>query len=715
VAFRPVITSPLTRREAEVAELVRDGLTNREMAARLFLSERTVEGHVAQICSKLGVRSRLQIATWILEQEGRQQPAELPLLRGPAPAAVPTRWGRVRLWLAAGLVLCLAAGGVVAFSRVSGATPSPKPRTIATLLAGLNRPAGVVAAPNRDAVYIADSGDNALRILAGDGTSQVLTGKEKWLGLPMKDPTGLAVDRAGRVYIADTGNNRVLVFDLYYMAVLAGTGKAGFAGDEAAAGAAQLDSPEAVAVDSTGNVYIADTGNNRIREVDAATGVIKTVAGGGNTDPFSGNYLGLYPLTMRLTHPEGVAVTTDGNLVIADTRAHGIYELPRDAAGSFGPMRRLAGTGTRGFSGDGRPAAAALISEPRGLAIDQQGNIIFADSGTNRIRKIDRRGEISTIAGSGALGIAGDSGAALSASLAFPAAVSPDNQGNLLIADTGNAAVRVVRPAGTPSAVKTSVGTQPSFPAGSYMAQIQARGKLIAEARDWAPFFAYKNPSTGVLEGFDVAMLRAVARAIFGRDDASVLEFVSPPNFDTRIAAVQSGAVDIADSTLVDDPAVTERVDLADPYSRTVDLLLVPKSSPVRSYADLAGKSVCIINAGFITPQLALEIRRSQPAIAGIVIADRDHCLIALHSGKVNAIYGHSPDTVTATVEDPTVVFTNTLQVPRLWAYAVPKGHPEFVQFLNGLVQQLQTDGQWNATARAWLNGYDSTFNPLIR
>ena len=143
--------------------------------------------------------------------------------------------------------------------------------------------------------------------------------------------------------------------------------------------------------------------------------------------------------------------------------------------------------------------------------------------------------------------------------------------------------------------------------------------------------------------------------------------------------------------------------------------MLVPKSSPVRSYADLAGKSVCIINAGFITPQLALEIRRSQSDVGGILIADRDHCLSALHNGKVDAIYGHSPDTVTAVEEDPTVKFTNTLQVPRLWAYAVPKGHPEFVQFLNGLVEQLQKDGRWNATARAWLNGYDNTFDPLIR
>jgi polar amino acid transport system substrate-binding protein len=326
---------------------------------------------------------------------------------------------------------------------------------------------------------------------------------------------------------------------------------------------------------------------------------------------------------------------------------------------------------------------------------------------------IGQSGLISTMAGSGVLGFGGDSGPAESARLAFPAAVGADRYGNMLITDTGNARVRVVRQARASQLATSSAGSLPAFPTGSYMAQIQARGRLIAEVRDWAPFFAYRNPLNGHLEGFDVEMLRAVATAIFGRDDPSVLEFVSPPNFDARIAAVRSGAVDIADSTLVD-PAVASRVDLADPYSRTVDLLLVRKDSPVRSYGDLVGKRVCIINSGFITPQLAIEIRQSQPALAGILIATRDECLGMVHAGKVDAIYGHSPDTVTAAAEDPTVVFTNTLQVPRLWAYAVPKGHPEFVQFLNGLVEQRLKNGQWKGLARAWLNGYDDTFNPLI-
>jgi ABC-type amino acid transport substrate-binding protein/DNA-binding CsgD family transcriptional regulator/sugar lactone lactonase YvrE len=710
VAFRSVISLPLTRRELEVADLVRDGLTNREIAARLFLSERTVEGHVAQICSKLGVRSRLQIATWVLEQEGREPPASPELLSGSGSPTIARPRLRRRTWVALALVLCLALGGVVAVVRGSGTTHQSTPLTIATLQAGLNQPSGVVADPNRDVVYIADSGNDALRSLASDGTSESVTGKE--FGLPMRHPTGLAVDRAGRVYIADTGNHRVLVFDRYYMAVLTGTGQKGFSGDDGPASAAQLDSPEAVAVDTSGNLYIADTGNNRIRVVNGATGVITTVAGGGVTDPFTGDYLGLYPLTLRLHEPEGLAVDGAGDLFIADTRAHAIYEVPRSAQGSFGPVRRLAGTGRHGFSGDGGQAAVAEISEPRGLTIDPQGDVLFADSGNNRIRTINRGGMISSVAGSGTLGFVGDFGPAPLARLAFPSAVSADPSGKLYVADTSNGRVRVLRRGTTPPVAKTLA--RRSFPPGSYMAQIQSRGKLIAEVRDWVPFFAYKDPRTNRLEGFDIDMIRAVARAIFGRDDASVLQFVSPRGLDPRIAAVQSGAVDIADATLVNE-SVAARVDLADPYLRTVDLLLVRKGSPIRSYADLVGKTVCIATAGAITPELVVELRQAQPLVGDVVTRDHDQCVSALSTGKADAIYGHSPDTVAIAAADPTVAFTNTLQGPRQWGWAVRNGHPEFVQFLNGLLGQLQSDGRWKAAARKWLNGYDDTFDPLIR
>ena len=708
MAFGSVVALPLTRREMEVADLVRDGLTNREIAARLFLSERTVEGHVGQICSKLGVRSRLQIATWVLEQEGRQPSTAMDQVSlPPTPQVAARRSHRARLWIPLLLAVALALGAVVvAFSQRPPARSEPL--VISTYQAGLNQPGGVVADPARGVVYIADSGNDQLRIVASDGSSRTVTGRE--FGLPLKHPTGLAVDRVGRLYIADTGNHRVLEFNAYYLSVVAGTGQAGFSGDDGVAAAAQLDSPEALAVDTSGNIYIADTGNNRVRVVDGRTSLITTLAGGGETDPFTGDYLGLYRLTIRLHQPAGVAINAAGDLFVADTGAHAIYEFTRSAQGSFGPVRKLAGTGVRGFSGDGGRAAEARISEPRGLSIDRQGDLVFADSGNNRIRRISR-GAIDTMAGSGVLGFTGDLSAAPSAALAFPATVASDSNGGLYVADTGNARIRLLSQSGGRSVAKPSASIRPSFPAGSYMAQIQARGKLLAVVRDWQPFFAYRNPATGRVEGFDIDMTRAVARAIFGRDDASVLQFEALAR-EKRISTIQAGAADIADGTLIND-ANSNLVNLSDQYLRTVDLLLVRKVSPIRSFADIAGKTVCVVSGG--TLKIAPEVTQAQPKVGGLILGSRDECLNALHAGRADAIYGHSPDTVALAAADPGLTFTTALQAPRLWGLAVPKGHPEFVQFLNGLIEQYMTEGGWNASARKWLNGYDDTFNPQIK
>ena len=708
MAFRSVTTLPLTRRELEVADLVRDGLTNREIAGRLFLSERTVEGHVAQICSKLGLRSRLQIATWVVEQETREAPKPVQLEALPAAPRPGRRSIRLNVWLGIVLVAALAIGGLASAARGNTSLGSAM-LSMTTLTAGLNQPSGVVADPDRDAIYIADSANDAIQVLHGDGSRVRISGKD--FGFPMNHPTGLAVDRAGRLFIADTGNNRILMFDRYYMSVLTGTGHPGFAGDNGTADAAQLDSPGGVAVDQLGNVYIADTGNNRVREIDAGTGQITTVAGGGETDPFTGNYLGQYPLTIRLHRPVSVAITNGGDLVVADTGAHAIYEIPRAAGRNFGAVRRIAGDGTRGYSGDGGPAAAARISEPSGLAIDQQGDIVFADAGNNRVRMINPHGWISTAAGSGALGFNGDSGPALSAELAYPAAVSADVTGNLYVADTGNARVRLFRDSKNPVSKKTAVGARPTFPAGSYMAQIQARGKIVAFVRNQFPFFAYPNPQTGRLEGFDIDMIRAVTRAIFGRDDSSVLEFVTPPR--DRITTVLAGLVDVADATLID-PQNLRDVDFSDPYLRTVDLLLVTKGSPIHAFADLAGKTVCVPDSK-LAPQLQAEARQSQPLLARVFIAPLAQCLTAVHAGSADAIYDHTPGALAALAADPSLILTKTLLGPRMYGLALPKGHPEFVQFLNGVVEQLYKDGRWTAEAKTWLHGYDDTFNVLLR
>lgn len=697
--FRVIKTSRLSRREREVAELVSQGLTNREIAGQLFLSERTIEGHIAKIAAKVGVRSRVQIATWMLESGA--------LLPTSAPVRSAARWRPQPRPLLAVAVTCLVllASAAVLVGRILAPTTASAP-VISTVLAGLSGPAGVASDPKRGVVYIADTGNDEVRVISSTGTTRKLA------GLGTKGATGLAVDPAGRLYIADTGNNRVLVVTRYYAAVLAGAGRPGFSGDNGPAAAAQLDSPEAVAVDGAGNVYIADTGNDRIRVVDAKTGTIATVAGGGQADPFTQDYLGLYALTIRLHHPEGVAVDSIGNLFISDTRAQAIYELSKAAQGSFGPVQRLVGTGVRGFTGDGGPAPKAKISDPRGMAVDAQGRLYFADSGNNRIRRFNR-GMIESIAGDGRLGSAGDQGTAVSAQLAVPAGVSADAAGGIYIADTGNGRVRVVGNSSLNQSVKPAV--RPTFASGSFMAQIQARGKLIAEVRGGPdtpfPFFAFRNPDTHELEGFDIDMMRAVAKAIFGRDDSSVLELRTVARPD-RMSALKQGAVDIADAMLITDANATQ-VDLSDPYLRTVDLMVVRKGSPIASFADSGGKRVCVVYARSFS--LAADLAQAQPRLGGEIIGSREDCLTALKSGQVDAVFGHSPDTLAMAAEDPSLNFTSALTSPRMWGWAVPKGHPEFVQFLNHLLQRVQADGRWKAAAANWLNGYEDTFDPLIR
>ncbi len=697
MAFRSVTALPLTRRELEVADLVRDGLTNKEIAARLFLSERTVEGHVAQICNKLGLHSRLQVATWVLEQEARAEPSMSAVqpVAMPKPKRLPSAPPRPQVLVAGGLILAIAVAGVVVGLRNAIPQRMPFSPPISTVLDGLNLPAGVVADSDRGVIYVADTGNNRIRMLWSDGTRDAFDGTA--FGLALNHPTGLAVDRRGRLYVADTGNNRVVVYDRYYLAVVAGSGEAGFSGDEGQAATAQLNQPQAIAVDASGNVFVADTGNNRIREIDGATGLIHTVAGGGDTDPFTADYLGLYPLTIRLHQPAGVAVTGAGDLLIADTAGHAVVEIPHTAQGSFGPIRRV--------TTDAR--------DPQGLALRHDGAVVFADSGSNRIRQM-AAGQLSTLAGAGSLGFSGDGAVATQAALAYPAAVSIDSGGNLYIADTGNGRLRFVGQRQSSLLNAVTSNARPSFPSGSFMAQLQRRGRMVAIVRSWQPFFAYRDRRSGRLEGFDVDMIRAVARAIFGRDDASVLTLISPPPGNARFVDLRSGQGDIADATLVNDSNLA-LVDLADPYLRTVDLLVTRTASAIQSFADLSGKRLCVVNAGTIGPQLIAEAKEAQPGLAGLIDGDRGFCLDALHTARVDAIYGHSPDTVAIAAADPTLAFTTALLTPRNWAWAVAKGHPEFVQFLNRLVAQMQKDGTWAREAKLWLNGYDDTFNVQLK
>ena len=296
-------------------------------------------------------------------------------------------------------------------------------------------------------IYIADTSNHRIRkVDATTGTITTIAGTGvlgyNGNGGPAVEvrlwaPRGVAVDGAGNLYIADSGNDRIRKVDATTGTITTVTGwwRSGFNGDGGPATEAQLAVPRGVAVDSAGNLYIADSLNDRIRKVDAATGTIATVAG----RTFSGDG---GPATQAHIHePNGVATDGSGNLYIADTNNHRI----RRVNAATGTITTIAGTGETGFNGDGGPATQALLWGPTGVAVDLAGDIYIADTDNRRIRRVDATtGTITTIAGTGVQDHSGDGGPATLALLWGPTGVAVDGAGNVYIADTNSHRIRKV-------------------------------------------------------------------------------------------------------------------------------------------------------------------------------------------------------------------------------------------------------------------------------
>ena len=260
----------------------------------------------------------------------------------------------------------------------------------------------------------------------------------------LNHPTGVTLDGDGNVFVADTDQHRIRRVDAKtgIITTVAGTGMNGFSGDGGPATAADLEGPEKVAVDSAGNLFITDTGNDRIRKVDAVTGIITTVAGGECCSLEDG-----VPATEAwLFNPDDVAVDEVGNLFITRLFQHTIRKVDAET----GIITTVAGTGERGLSGDGGPATEANLDGPEGVTVDGAGNLLIADTFNNRIRKVNAStGIITTVAGSGATGFlnggfSGDGGPATAATLEGPVDVAVDSFGNLFIVDRYNDRIRRV-------------------------------------------------------------------------------------------------------------------------------------------------------------------------------------------------------------------------------------------------------------------------------
>lgn len=261
-------------------------------------------------------------------------------------------------------------------------------------------------------------------------------------GISANLPTvgGLSVDANGTIYIASFNGNRVFMMDSKgKLRVVAGSGMKGFAGDGGPARNASFNYPLRAVADGYGNVFIADYYNYRVRRVDGRTGVITTVAGDGEYG-FSGD---TGPATSaRLSGVIGLATDGSGNLYIADG------SRIRRVDASTGVITTVAGNGSYAFSGDGGAATSASLNSPWGVAVDRSGNLFIADTNNSRIRRVDTNGIITTVAGgsllNGRTGYCGDGAVAVSACLNFPLGVALDDDGNIFIADNDNGRIRRV-------------------------------------------------------------------------------------------------------------------------------------------------------------------------------------------------------------------------------------------------------------------------------
>ena len=254
------------------------------------------------------------------------------------------------------------------------------------------------------------------------------------------NPVGVAVDASGNLWIADTGHQLIRKMGTNgFLTTVVGNGTNGYAGDGGPAINASLSNPAGVAVDAAGNLFIADAGNGFIRKVDT-NGVITTVAGGGNDYPGNGEAA----TNVSLSLPSGVAVDAAGNLLIADTYDGLIRRVDHQ-----GIITTVAGNGTWGYSGDGGPATNASLNCPGGVAVDAAGNLYIADGNNSRVRKVGANGIITTFAGGGATNPWEDQGrAATNASLNYPSSVAWDASGNLFIADANDELIFRVDPRG---------------------------------------------------------------------------------------------------------------------------------------------------------------------------------------------------------------------------------------------------------------------------
>ena len=307
--------------------------------------------------------------------------------------------------------------------------------------------AGRVAWLLLPAVLLAQPGSYTISTIAGTGgTAYSTTAGSSGDGASatnafLNAPISVAVDSSHNIYIADSNNNKIRKIAGGIITTLAGKTNAGFSGDGGPAVNALFNSPYALYFDNSGNLFIADLLNQVVREILAAGGTIQTVAGNNTNGYYGDNGVAT---NAELSNPFGVAVDSAGRIYISDSNNNRV----RVVNPATGIITTYAGNGYNLYGGDNGPAVNASVNRPEGLAVDAAGDLYIADNGNNRIRRVAANGTITTVAGTGTAGSTGDGGPATKALLSHPWGVALDSSGDLFIADYGNSRIREITPDG---------------------------------------------------------------------------------------------------------------------------------------------------------------------------------------------------------------------------------------------------------------------------
>lgn len=258
---------------------------------------------------------------------------------------------------------------------------------------------------------------------------------------------------------------------------------------------------------------------------------------------------------------------------------------------------------------------------------------------------------------------------------------------------------------GTSSPTTTTTTPKPSFAADSYMGKIVAKGKLTAGVRQDVKSFGYLNPVTNSYEGFDVDMVRFVAKALFADD--SKIEF-KPVTSATRIPLVKEGSVDIVASTMTITDARKQEIDFSDVYFLAGQKVLVKKGSPIKSIQDTAGKNVCAAKGS----TSEVNIAKAQPAAKVLALDNYQDCLTALQSGRADAISTDDAILGSLVNQDSTTQVVGPAFSSEPYGLGIQKGHAEYVSFVNGVIADAKKDGRWKTSAKKWLGDYGASLEP---